>query len=97
EEKPEISADLFVYCLSDFWNKRHPGEQTLPFREVAVGVGSPGQIFKLPEQAVRDRLESIHNDSCGYFEYHESAALQQVRRSGHCSQQDLLKKIYRRS
>ena len=50
EEKPEITSDLFVYCLNDFWRKRHPNDETLPFREVAHGHGSPGQIFKLPRK-----------------------------------------------
>ncbi|MDB6057679.1 MAG: hypothetical protein JWO95_1523 [Verrucomicrobiales bacterium] len=97
EEKPEISPELFVYCLEDFWKKRHSTEKTLPFREIAVGEGSPGQIFKLPEQSLRERLESIEIDSSGYFDYHESASLQQVSRTGHGSATSLLKKIYRRS
>src|SRR6266567_4712273 len=43
EEKPEIVAGLFLYCLNDFWNKRHGTEKTLRFRDVAHGHGSPGQ------------------------------------------------------
>jgi hypothetical protein len=43
EEKPEITPELFVYCLHDFWNKRHNAESTLPLAEVAHGHGSPGQ------------------------------------------------------
>jgi hypothetical protein len=95
EDKPEISPELFVYCLADFWSKRHPAEQTLPFREVAVGIGSPGQVFKLPEQAIRDRLEALQRDSADAFHYHESAALQQVVRAGDCSPDELLKRVYR--
>ncbi|HEV2330617.1 MAG TPA: DUF4007 family protein [Verrucomicrobiae bacterium] len=65
EEKPEISQELFIYCLDDYWLKAHKNEKTLNFREVAVGVGSPGQVFKLPEHAVRERLESIEKASRG--------------------------------
>jgi hypothetical protein len=59
EEKSEITSELFVYCLNDFWNKRHNTESTLSFREIAHGHGSPGQIFKLPEEHVRARVERL--------------------------------------
>ena len=90
EDKPEITAELFAYCVNDFWEKRHSNEQTLPFREISVGHGSPGQIFKLPEAAVRDRLETIQKDSSGTFEFQESMAIQQLVRlkpakARHCS------------
>lgn len=80
EPKIEISAPLFAYCLQDFWVERHAFELTLPFREVAFGHGSPGQVFKMPEWEVRERLETIHDDSEGLFNYQESAAIQQITR-----------------
>ncbi|MGA2658178.1 MAG: DUF4007 family protein [Verrucomicrobiota bacterium] len=79
EEKPDISPELFIYCLDDFWNKRHPQEKTLSFRDIAVGECSPGQIFKLPEHDIRDRLECIEKDSAGKLLYQESAAFQHHR------------------
>jgi hypothetical protein len=82
EEKPEITPELFVYCLDDFWQRRHRDEMTLSFREVAIGQGSPGQTFKLPEADIRNRLESIREDSSGLIEYRESASLQQLIRVG---------------
>lgn len=94
EEKPEISEDLFVYCLDDFWTARHPNEKTLTFRDVCVGKGSPGQIFKLPEHAIRQRLESLENDARGCFSYQESAALQRLVRRRDVSPSKLLKSVY---
>ena len=78
EEKPEITPEVFVHCLGDFWRKRRATEQTISFQDVAAAHGSPGQIFKLPEAGIRDRLTSIDADSNGAFSYRESAALQQV-------------------
>jgi Protein of unknown function (DUF4007) len=95
EDKPEISAELFVYCLNDFWIAKHPNESTLTFRDVCVGKGSPGQIFKLPEHAIRQRLESLENDARGCFSFQESAALQRVTRRTKASPVKLLKNIYR--
>jgi len=94
EEKPDITAELFVYCLNDFWQKRHPTEATLPLREVAHGYGSPGQVFKLAEEDIRSRVEDLERCSKGVFCYTESANLQQIRRSGQRKPANLLKTIY---
>lgn len=57
EPKPEISDALFDYCLMDYL-KRTPGtDGTMSLRQITVGVGSPGQVFKLTEDDVRSRLE----------------------------------------
>jgi hypothetical protein len=93
-EKPEISTELFIYCLNDFWASRHPNESTLTFREVCVGVGSPGQIFKLSENAARHRLETLENDPRGCFAFQESAALQRVVRRQKVPSETLLRNIY---
>lgn len=94
EEKPDISPELFVYCLNDFWQKRHEVELTLALREIAHGHGSPGQIFKLPEEDVRTRVEALAKQTDGFFEYIESANLQQVQINPDRSSKDLLKEIY---
>lgn len=95
EEKPEISLELFIYCLDDFWKKQHPNESTLTFRDVCVGRCSPGQVFKLPEIAVRQRLEELEKESAGSFAFQESAALQQVIRRREIPPAKLLNNIYR--
>jgi hypothetical protein len=95
QEKPDISPELFAYCLNDFWNNRHATDSTLSFREVAHGHGSPGQIFKLPEDDVRVRVEQLASTTRGLFSYAESANLQQLRREGRRDAVELLKDIYR--
>ena len=69
DPKPKISQQLFAYCLNDFWKTYHPTDQTLLFRAVASGEGSPGQIFKLPEREIRDRLENIDNCTNGAISF----------------------------
>lgn len=95
EEKPEVSPPLFAYCLDDYWRKRRASEATLAFRDVAAGESSPGQVFKLPETAVRDRLETIERDSEGIFYYQESSALPQIVRRRTPSPTTLLARIYK--
>lgn len=93
--KPELTSNLFIYTLNAFWDLRHVEEEILPFREVAHGHGSPGQIFKLPEDDVRARLEELNRAANSPFSYSESVNLQQVRRRNACTEVELLKRIYR--
>jgi hypothetical protein len=95
EEKPEITPELFLYCLNSFWRERHPTEATLTFREVAHGHGSPGQIFKLPEENVRERLDGLNRLTDGDYSYTESSNLQQVRRTNFQNDLKLLQRIYK--
>lgn len=92
--KPEISSELFNYALNAFWQGRHADEAALSLREVAHGHGSPGQVFKLPEEDVRVRLEDLNKDPNSPFSYAESLNLQQVRRQRVCSELELLRRIY---
>jgi hypothetical protein len=94
EEKPDITPELFVYCLNDFWQNRHGSERTLSLREVAHGHGSPGQVFKLAEEDVRTRIEDLAHSSGGLFAYTESASLQQIRKTDEGKRMKLLKAVY---
>ena len=96
EQKPEISSELFVYCLADFFSRKHPTEFTLPFREVATGHGSPGQIFKLPEIEIRERLESLQYQTDELLVFEESTNIQQVRRQEELPLTSLLRSVYER-
>jgi hypothetical protein len=94
EEKRDITPELFAYCLNDFWNMNHENEGTLSFRDVAHGHGSPGQIFKLPEDDIRERLEALDRQTTGYFVYSESTTVPQVRRKGNLPSITMLKEVY---
>lgn len=78
EEKPDIKPEIFCWALNDFRMKRHPNEKTLSMRTIATGLGSPGQIFKIPEEDVRIRLGEIGSVTKGALRYQESTALPQV-------------------
>jgi hypothetical protein len=94
DDKPQITPEVFIYCLCDFWEKFHPSESTLTLREFAHGHGSPGQIFKIPEMDIRARLESLKERTSGTLEYVESAQIEQIRRNGKRESIELLKEIY---
>ncbi len=94
EEKPDITPELFAYCLNEFWQKRHATESTLTLREVAHGHGSPGQVFKLPEEDIRTRIDALAQQTNGFFKYNETATQQQIQKYGDRDSIELLRGIY---
>ena len=94
DPKPQISQELFAFCLIDFWEIYQSEEDTLLFREVAYGRGSPGQIFKLPEQEIGDRLEKIQDFTKGAITFRESVNARQVQRQPDIKRETLLNAIY---
>ena len=96
DDKPEISDELFIYCLNDFWNSKKSGDSVLDFRTISVAPGSPGQVFKINEKSIRDRLERIDVESGGVFVFEDTAVLQQVRRVRTATPDHLLERIYKK-
>jgi hypothetical protein len=80
DEKPDITPALFVYALSAFWLKHAAEEQTLSLRALAFAPDSPGQVFKLSEWDIRQRLHALRESSDQRFTYEETAAFQRVTR-----------------
>lgn len=94
ETKPDITTALFEYCLNDFWEKRHAGEATLTYRDVAFATGSVGQTFKLPEDDIRTRLDVYTKpDVSRPYNYQPSAVQGLVSRSNEVNQ-DFLDAVY---
>lgn len=81
EPKPDITPRLFEYCVMDFWERNAAHESTLSLRTIATAPLSPGQVFKLTEDDVRQRLEDISrtNPSAG-FHYQPSAVQAMISR-----------------
>lgn len=94
EEKSEITPELFVYCLNDFWSRYHSAESTITLKEVTYGHGSPGQIFKLPEDDIRARIDELARKPHGFFKYLETANQQYIQKHGDHNKIELLKNIY---
>lgn len=96
DPKPEITPELFEYCLMDFWTRFRRTEETLTLREVTLGVCSPGQVFKLPEEDVRARLEAYARPRPGApFAYQPSAVQALLSRKKRAAT-PTLEAVYRR-
>ena len=59
DPKPVISDALFAYCLHDWWNAAFEFEETVALSSIAFGHGSPGRVFRLPEEEVLTRVTRL--------------------------------------
>ncbi|MFK0207860.1 DUF4007 family protein [Agrobacterium sp. NPDC090283] len=73
ETKPDVSNALFAYVLLDYWDRTAPTEKTMLVRNVLSAAGAPGQVFKLPEEDVRARLETLSKRGAHGLTYRPSA------------------------
>ena len=95
EPKPQISQQLFFYCLNDFWETYHFNEKSLQFHQIASGNGSPGQIFKFSEVEIRTRLEDIKELTDGAMSFRESVNQRTIEKNNKkIKSEDLLDAIY---
>jgi hypothetical protein len=86
--KPSLPDLVFLYALSDYWQKSAPGQQTLSFETIQHGAGSPGAAFKLSEDALAERLERLPRWTGLVFD--DSAGMRQVLRRRSSPARDLL-------
>lgn len=94
EAKPEITTGLFEYCLHDYWQRRHPGEATLTYRDVAISAGGIGQLFKLPEDDLRARLDLYAAPDEGRPFKYQPSAVQGLLSRGEVEDCDFLATVY---
>jgi len=98
EEKSSISPELFAWAVNRFFVRKRAGnERTLPARAFAIEVGSPGQVFKLPEESVYQRLTELAETTNGRLSYQESEALPQVHRPADVPELELAHAVLKRS
>lgn len=73
EAKPEVTDALFDYCVDDFWTRFRSSEQTLSYQELSQGTSSPGRVFRLPDEDLRERLDAYTRQAERPFSYQVSA------------------------
>lgn len=78
--KKSIPNDLFRFCLHDWWDRFIIHEQTALFSDIAFGRCSPGRVFRMPENEIRDRLVILAQQRPNEFAVHEGANQFMVRR-----------------
>ena len=98
EDKSSISPELFAWAVNNYFDRKRDGnERTLPARLFAIDVGSPGQVFKIPEEHVYRRLAELSDTTGGRLTYQESDVLPQVQRDENVDRIVLAKTILQRN
>jgi hypothetical protein len=78
--KPSLPAPVFVFALSEFFNRVKLERNTLSVQECLYGAQSPGQAFKLDENSLVDYIETIEEITEGAVTLDETAGLKQIYR-----------------
>ena len=79
---------------SAFWAARHVEQDTLSFREIMHGEGSPGRVFRLDDTSALDYLEALRDVTGGRLVFEDSALAAQVKRAGEISGEEILRAYY---
>lgn len=104
--KPSLPVDVLGYALLDYWRRAGIDRQTLAVSECLYGIGgpgyqqksigSPGQAFKLDENAMVEYLEALEHITAGSVTLDETAGLKQVYRRRDVEPLELLRNYYLR-
>lgn len=94
DTRASLPASVFAFAVMSFWNSVAKNSNTLRFDQIAFAAGSPGQIFKLSENAVVDRLHEFGNLTQGRVRFDQTAGLRQLLRDGEIDPMRMLGKQY---
>jgi hypothetical protein len=78
----------------DFWNRKAPRQETLSFNEIAYAPNSPGCVFKMDEESLVQRLESLERVSHGRILFADTAGVKQIYRKASVASTELLEQHY---
>ena len=73
-----LPPHVFAYGACVFWNTVAPHSDTLSFEQVTYQPGSPGQVFRLTENACVDYLESLYFLTDGAIGFDRTASVRQL-------------------
>ncbi len=76
KQQPDLPDALVAFAIFDMM--RQMGRHTLAFSDIAYAPRSPGQIFRLDEDALLSRLQYIADITDGRAYYSDQAGIRQV-------------------
>ena len=78
--KPSLDDGTLGFAILEFWDRTAAGRDSLNFDALARGVGSPGRVFRLDDDAFAARLEDVARWSHGAVLYDDTAGTRQLLR-----------------
>ena len=76
--KATLGEGLFVYALTDYWQRQHQEARTLSFNVIMHAPGSPGRVFALDDESLSDYLMSLDAVTKGTLVWSETAGMRQL-------------------
>ena len=76
--KPTLPDAVFAYALLHYLDRIAQHRRTVAVDECVYGEGSPGQVFRMDENSVVERLEKLAELTDGRIRLQESAGLNQL-------------------
>jgi len=77
---PTLAPNIFAYAVCEYWERTAPDADTLAFEHVTYQSGSPGQVFKLTENACVELLESLNCCTGSRIGFDSTAGVRQLVR-----------------
>ncbi len=90
--RPSLPDGVLAFAMADFWQHKHPDQETLALERMLFGPGSPGAAFKLGDRDLVSILERLPGASG--FRYDETAGQRMVFRQNQFNPLELLKSYY---
>ena len=94
-QQQDLPDEIFTYALIDYWDKSHPDKGVISFEDIAYGLGSPGLVFKINEDSLAYRLDSLERSTKGELRYDETSMLRQVYREANVKPEKYIDKYYK--
>ena len=92
--KRTLPTGIFAYALLEFVERVKGEKQTVPLHDVLFSQGSPGQAFKLDENALMEKLEAVQVLTNGAIDLDDTAGLKQVYLRHEVDKQKVLQEFY---
>ena len=93
-EKETLPIEVFASTLIAFWDASSAKTNELSFSKLMYEPLSPGRIFRLDEDTMTARLETLSKLTNNALQYRETAGLKQVHRHKDLNPMDLLERYY---
>ncbi len=97
--QPSLPDGIFAYALLEFWDAKNSAigsqQATLSFETIAHEYGAPGQVFKLDERSVSERLTSLEETTNGQLRWSDTAGIRQISRKPKTSDANLKQQVLR--
>ena len=92
--KLNLSDQIFEFALNDYWSKQK--NQIITFEKLMYDYSSPGKVFQLDEKSMESYLERIEKDSKNFIFSKGAGGLKQITKLNKVSNNQLLKKCYKK-